>query len=216
MTGNPTNTEQRDEMSETIEERQQRLQAELAEIERQQREHAEAERRQRVAEKQAQMDPALAEQANEIEKRAAEQLDREYPPPWRPHKADSTDPAEVVGMVTRIDPQVGPSPQFGTYSAAVEVVTTTGESWTIWAEHRGVLFSQLRRLRVQPGELIAVRYLGKKHSDASGFTYNNYKLVRVDDDDTAAPVDYDQINDTAEQQQLPPGDKPAPDDDIPF
>lgn len=204
-------------MSETIEERKQRMQAELAELEREQREHAEQERRQRVAEQQAQLDPALAAQANEIEKQARDALDREFPSPWRPHKADSTDPAELVGMITRIEPSVGPSPQFGTYSAAIEVMTTTGEAWTIWAEHRGVIFNQMRRLRLQPGELIGIRYLGKKHSDASGFTYNNFRLVRVDDHTDPAPVDYDHLTTADEQPALPPASNAAaPDDDIPF
>jgi len=218
------------ETSETMsaEDRRAALEAELAAIQETER-AAEAERRAaEQAELEAKMDPEQREQKAEIERRAKEQLDREFPPAWMPQK-NSQHPDEIIGLVLRIDPRVGPSATFGTYSAVVEVRTTAGAEWTVWCNESGALYSQLTRLRIQPGEVIAVRYKGMKDSSANpGQSYHDFRLVRVDDEDggPAAPVDYEALErsraatpaelEAAGITSKVPGSEAPPTDDIPF
>lgn len=213
-------------MSDTMteaERRKQELEAELARIAEQEAAETAERKAKEIAEKEAQLGPELREQKQQIEQRAKEQLDREFPPAWNPQKAGSGHPDEIIGLVLRIDPRVGPSATFGTYSAVVEVRTTAGAEWTVWCNESGALYAQLTRLRIQPGEVIAIRYRGLKDSSANpGQSYHDFKMVRVDDDDggPAPPVDYDALNRGPEPPALGEGEAVAaaakPDDDIPF
>jgi hypothetical protein len=195
------------------------LQARLAELEKQDREQAAEKQRAEQAEREQQLDPATLKQKQEIDKRADEALDREYPPSWLPQK-NPEQPQQIAGLVLRIDPRVGPSKTYGTYSAVIEVRATDGNTWTLWANESGAMYAQLLRLRIQPGEVIAVRYRGLKESEATpGQKYHDFRLVRVDDDQDgpAPPVDYDQLTAGQETPALPAPTNPgAPDDDIPF
>jgi hypothetical protein len=196
----------------------------LAELERvEQEEHEEHTRR--AAEEQerreADLDPKQKAVREEIERRAHDALDREWPPTWSPQQRGSTDPDELVGLVTRINPSVGPSRAFGTYSAVLEVKATDGREWTVWANHGGALFSQLVRLQIQPGEVVAIRYRGLKESSANpGQQYQDYRLVRVEDDEGEPQrVDYAALVESESgQPALPPPkqQEDEADDDIPF
>ncbi len=208
-------------MAETMsaEDRKRQLQAELEQLQEQERQETEARQRAEQAERDAQLDPATREQKEAIERRAKEELDREFPPAWMPQKSGSKDPAEIIGLVLRIDPRVGPSKTFGTYSAVIEVRATDGREWTVWANESGAMYAQLVRLRIQPGEVVAIRYRGLKESSANpGQSYHDFRLVRVEDDEgPAQPVDYDALQRGRDTPALPEGDQaPRPDDDIPF
>jgi hypothetical protein len=172
------------------------LKAELAQREQEEREQAEAARRQEVAEREAQLEP---------EQRA---------------KKEETHPTELIGLVLRIDPRVGPSKAYGTYSAVIELRTLEQQEWTVWCNEGGALYAQLVRLRIQPGEVVAIAYRGKKVSEATGFSYHDIRLVRVDQDEEglpAAEVNYDALRRDRETPALPEGDAaPEPHDDIPF
>lgn len=206
-------------MTEQTADRRAQLQAELARIEQQEREQQEAARKQQQAELDAKLDPEMRQRKTAIEQRAREQLDREWPPAWTPQKPAENHPQELVGLVLRIDPRVGPSKTFGTYSAVIELRATDGKEWTIWANEGGAMYAQLVRLRIQPGEVIGVRYRGKKESESNpGQSYHDFRLVRVDEDDQPAqPVDYDALTRDREPAALPEGEAaPAADDGIPF
>jgi hypothetical protein len=202
------------------EQREAELRAELEKIERERREAERQQQEERRLEAEAALDPEKRALRDEIERRAKEALDREWPPSWQPHKAESGHPHELVGIVLRIDPRVGPSAAFGTYSAVIELKATDEHKWTIWANEGGVLHAQLLRQRVQPGELVGVRYLGKKPSQANpDRSYQDYRLARVTEDDAEPElVDYDALQrQHGEPAALPPpAEQPDPDDDIPF
>jgi hypothetical protein len=202
------------------EQKRRELEAQLAELEQNEREQAEQQRQAEQAERDAQLDPELRTQKEELERRAHAALEREFPPAWSPQKRGSDHPSELVGLVLRVDPRVGPSPTYGTYSAVIELRATHGKEWTIWCNEGGALYAQLVRLRVQPGEVVAVRYGGLRDSTANpGQSYHHFKLARVEDDDQpAAPVDYDALQRGKETPALPvPEQVPADiDDDIPY
>jgi hypothetical protein len=205
--------------------RRQELEAELARLDEDKRQEAEKARQAEQAEREAKLTPELRAEKAELERRADEALDRQYPPAWLPQK-DKAHPERIVGLVLRIDPKVGPSPTYGTYSAVVEVQATDAKEWTIWMNYGSALYEQLLRLRIQPGELIGLKYKGKKPSQRNpGQDYHDFKLARVTEHDEPAPeIDYDELKRAQQPRELPPGDTgsqtegetPPPDDDIPF
>jgi hypothetical protein len=205
--------------TETIDERERKARAELEKIERERREAERRQQEQQRLEAEQALDPEKRALRDEIERRAKEALDREWPPSWQPHKAESGHPHELVGIVLRIDPRVGPSAAFGTYSATIELKATDEREWTIWANEGGVLHAQLLRQRIQPGELVGVRYLGKKPSQSNpDRSYQDYRLARVEDDAEPQQVDYDALQRSQNEPAAlpPPAEAPDPDDDIPF
>lgn len=201
-----------------VEQRRQELEAELRELAEKERAEAQEQQALKAKEREAQMDPDMRARKAVIEEQANQELDREFPPAWTPHKQGSDHPAQIVGLVERIDPRVGPSRTFGTYSAVLEIRATDGQTWTVWANEQGALYAQMVRLRIQPGEVVAIRYRGKKESEQNpGWSYHDYRMVRVGDDGPAQPVDYDQLARSHDQPALPEGEAaPQPDDDIPF
>jgi len=218
-------------VSETPEQRKARLLAELEQVEgqereemrrREERERQDADERHRpeAEEHMAALDPEQKAVRDEIERRAHEALDKEWPPNWMPHKRGSQDPSELVGLVMRIDPKVGPSKAFGTYSAVLEVRSTAGPEWGVWCNEGGALYAQLVRQRIQPGEVIAIRYRGLKPSEANpGQSYQDFRLVRVEEDEGEPQrVDYDALERSeSEPPTLPPAaQEEPPGDDIPF
>jgi hypothetical protein len=201
----------------TTEDQRRELEAQLQKLN-EQAEAEKAERQQMEAQaRDAQMDPEQKARKDEIERQANEALEREYPPAWTPHKGTEGHPAQIVGLVERIDPRVGPSRTYGTYSAVLEIRSTDGRTWTVWANEQGALYAQMIRLRVQPGEVIAIRYRGKKESETNpGWSYHDYRMVRVGEDGPNSPVDYEQLARSSEAPALPAGGEPQADDDIPF
>jgi hypothetical protein len=197
--------------------RAEELRAELAEIERKEAEQAEQQRQQeQVERRERKLTPDQQAEAADLLERANEALERQYPAAWLPHK-NQEQPRQIVGKVLRINPRVGPSPVYGTYSAAIEVLTTEHDEWTVWANEGGALYSQLVRQRIQPGDVIGVRYRGKKQSTTSAFEYQDYRLIRLDDEEQSSWVDYDQLAREREQPQLPPAaGETETEDDIPF
>jgi hypothetical protein len=196
-----------------------RLRAELEQAERDAAEAKRREHQQQLDVQVASLPPELQAQAADLEQRLAEQLDQDFPPAWKPTKPAEGHPLEIFGLVERVDLNVGPSPAYGTYSAVMQITTTKGERWSVWAQHGGVIFQQMRRARVQPGDVIGIRYVGTKRSEASGFTYQNYRLAKEGDQALGGRVDYDEPLPVGpgNQQQLPVGNGQADaDDDIPF
>lgn len=201
-----------------VDTRREQLAAELARLDEQEQAEADQRRQREQAERDAQLAPDQLARKAEIERLADEALDREYPPAWLPQK-ENDHPDKLVGAVLRIDPRVGPSKTYSTYSAVIEVRALGGQEWTIWANEGGALYAQLLRLRIQPGEVIAVKYRGLKDSEANpGQTYHDFKLARIGDDEgPGAPIDYDALNRGSEPPALPPGEQaPVVHDDIPF
>lgn len=204
----------------TTQERAAALKAELAEIEAAEKARAAAERETAELARRKEMAPEKRHEAEQWEERANAALDRVFPDKWEPQK-NREHPQQVVGQVLRIDPAIGPS-DFGTYSAAIELRTTAGDEWTVWAPHSGTMYAALLRFRVQPGEIVAIRYRGKKDSQRTpGQSYHDFRLVVLDrEDESGEWVDYEQLARGAEQPQLPPpnqGGPATPDDDgIPF
>ena len=197
------------------------LLAELERVEREEREqeeHERGERQRRERDERTELDPKQKAIRDEIERRADEALDREYPPAWTPHKRGSHDPDQLVGLVMRIDPKVGPSKTFGTYSAVLELKTTDHREWTVWCNEGGALYAQLLRLQIQPSDVVAIRYRGLKESDANpGHHYHDFRLVRVEEDEGEPQrVDYDALE-KEPTAALPPAREEEPaGDDIPF
>lgn len=204
----------------TTDERAAALRAELAEIERQEQERAAQERQAAELARREQMAPELAQEASEWEAKANEELEREFPESWKPQK-NREHPAQVVGKVIRIEPAIGPS-DFGTYSAAIEIVTTAMDRWTVWAPHSGAIYQAMMRLRLQPGEMVAIRYRGKKESQRNpGQSYQDFRLVVLDRENEAGEwIDYEQLTLEAgarERREIgPPVPTDGEHDDIPF
>jgi hypothetical protein len=170
------------------------------------------------AEQDAQLDSEARAKREEIELRADEALDKEFPPAWLPQKSKSGHPEKIVGLVLRINPKVGPSKVYRTYSAVVEVRATDAREWTVWMNQSGALYAQLLRLRIQPGEMVAIKYRGLKESEQNpGQSYHDFRLARVEDDETpAAPVDYDTLQRTETPALPAPEQEQQAEDDIPF
>jgi hypothetical protein len=155
----------------------------------------------------------------EIEDRGREQLNRKFPVAWNPLK-DETHPSEIAAaLVLRIDPNVGPSPNFGTYSAMIEIRDGQGREWSVWCpKPLSKLWNTLLRLRLQPGDVIALRDNGMRASKwDSARRVHDIDMVRVGDDIGSQDIDYDKLDRAlevpAQQPEAQSGDE---EDDIPF
>jgi hypothetical protein len=155
----------------------------------------------------------------EVEQRGREQLNRKFPAAWNPEN-NGDHPREIpAAIITRIYPHVGPSPNFGTYSAVIEVRDGQGREWSVWCNKPdGKLWNALLRLRLQPGEVIALRDNGMRPSKWDpARRVHDIDIVRVGEDAGPQPVDYDKLDSapaTTAQPEAAPA--PMPDDDIPF
>lgn len=115
----------------------------------------------------------------EAEARARAELDREHPPAWTPEPGET-----IVGRM------VGFQPSVFTVHGNVPVVTLEGPNGgrrSVWLIHK-VLRRAFARENVVLGEIVAIRYLGKKDPAGPGQPYADYK-VGVDRNygDAAAP-----------------------------
>jgi hypothetical protein len=140
--------------------------------------------------------------------------DEGFPPAWQPEQPDE----EILGVVARVTMQAptayGPSP-------VVELVLESGERLSVWLYHT-VLRRSFERERVSLGELVLIRYLGKRKPDGGGNAYDDYRLVVHRPQQSGEP-DWvgmaNRYNDELEDGAPRPrheDDLPPADDDIPF
>lgn len=159
------------------------------------------------------------EQLREIEERGIEKLDRQYPVAWNPLKSSEHPNPIKAALILRIDPNVGPSPTYGTYSAVLEIRDGQGREWSVWCpKPSSKLWNTLLRLRLQPGEVVALRDNGMRPSKFDpARKVHDVDLVRVGDDTGPEPIDYDKLERAPEAPAEPePQAAAEPDDDIPF
>ena len=86
----------------------------------------------------------------------------------------------VVAKVTMQAPTAfGPSP-------VVELALESGDRMSVWLYHT-VLRRMFQRERVELGEVVLVRWLGKRTPEGGGNAYDDYKLVVMRDVDPGKP-----------------------------
>jgi hypothetical protein len=155
----------------------------------------------------------------EVGQRGRTALDRKFPTAWSPSK-NPEHPVEIAAaLVTRIEPHGGPSTTFRTYSAVVEIRDGQGREWAIWCNKPdGKLWNTLLRLRLQPGDVIALHDNGRRPSQRDpSRTVHDIDLVRIGDDTGGGQIDYDKLDRAPEVPVPTPEQRPPdPDDDIPF
>ena len=149
--------------------------------------------------------------------RLRKQADEGFPPPWQPEQPDE----EIVGIVRRVTMQAptsfGPSP-------VVELELKSGDRMSVWLYHT-VLRRSFERERVQLGEVVLIRWLGKRRPEGGGNAYDDYRLV-VHRQGQSGDPDWtemaDRYGDTLDEAApRPREEEPAPgfaasDEDIPF
>jgi hypothetical protein len=171
----------------------------------------------------ATLDPAEQRKLEALRK--AEQLgrtalDRQFPVMWNPLKSPEHPNEIPAALITRIDPHVGPSRDFGTYAAVLEIRDSHGREWSVWANKPdGALWHQLLRLKLQPGDVIALRDNGRRPSKRDpNRKVRDVVMRRVGDDTGADPIDYGTIERVPEVPAPPPQAQQQCDDgdDIPF
>jgi hypothetical protein len=219
----------RPEMQSNVQTRRAELQAELAELERVESESPQSgeARTAHASPVSVAPDPAALTQEQqrslkalqEVEQRGREQLDRKFPAAWNP--LNNPDHPKVIpaALILRIDPHVGPSPNYGTYSAVIELRDGQGREWSVWANKPdSKLWNTLLRLKLQPGEVVAVRDNGKRPSKWDpAKSVHDIDLVRVEDDTGPQPVDYDRLERAPRMSATTEAVATATaDDDIPF
>lgn len=115
------------------------------------------------------------------------QASQDFPKSWVPSEADPS----IVGEFRRLEQ--------GTtaYGPARIVVLRTkdGAERSVWLFH-AVLKNEFSRVRPKVGELVAIRYLGKKQG-AAGQSYEAYKVVAQRDE--GAP-DWDALDSEDDDQ----------------
>lgn len=153
---------------------------------------------------------------------AREQLrkraDEGFAAAWQPEEPDE----EVVGIVRRVTMQAptsfGPSP-------VVELELQDGERISVWLYHT-VLRRSFEREQVRLGELVLIRYLGKRRPEGGGNAYDDYRLVVHRAGSSGGEPDWaemaDRYRDSLDDDQprhaadRGPAEPPPLDDDIPF
>jgi hypothetical protein len=153
-------------------------------------------------------------------KKLQDRLEKGNPESWQPSNAGE----EVFG--TLISVEVGHT----AFGDAVILVIQDAESFTersVWLLHT-VLRNQVNRLRPQYGEMVGIRYLGKRRPEGGGPEYDDYRVVV--DRDRGATVAWDKLLGETDRELPDPTealpDEPAAagqefptspvDDDIPF
>lgn len=145
-----------------------------------------------------------------------ERADRQYPESWVPKAAGDT----IAGEFVRLDTG---TTSYGEQTIAV-LREQNGVERSVWLLH-AVLRNELAKLRPKPGELVLIRYDGKKDSAAG----TRYAAYRVEVDREQAPTDWDALadaDDVPDEAGPVASDVPADtegfdttprsDDDIPF
>lgn len=127
-----------------------------------------------------------------------EALEQEYPETF---VFDDTN-NKLIGVFVRVD--TGPS-EYG--PVPIAVLEDGGKEYGVWMFH-AVLRNQFAQVKPRVGELVGVKYLGKKMG-ASGRQYANYVVKRIPDA-SAEAFDWDAIADeTAVQDMAPAQDSPS-------
>jgi hypothetical protein len=128
--------------------------------------------------------------------------DQDFPESWIPSAEESM----IVGEFVRLEQ--GPTVRGPAWIVVLK--TEDGRERSVWLLHT-VLRNELARQRPEPGELVLVKYEGKKESSA-GQPYEAYRVLV--DRDRAAP-DWDAVDRTSRD-----GADDAPDEDegggVPF
>jgi hypothetical protein len=99
--------------------------------------------------------------------RLAAQADQELPESWIP----STEEPTIVGTFIRLEQ--GPTVRSLAWIAVLK--TEDGRERSVWLLHT-VLRNELARQRPEPGELVLIKYEGKKESSA-GQPYESYRVL---------------------------------------
>jgi hypothetical protein len=131
--------------------------------------------------------------------RLIEQVEQDPPMAWI---ASDDDPI-LVGTFVRLERG---NTAYGSCFIAV-LKTEDGTERSVWLIH-AVLRNELTRFRPQPGELVAIKYLGKK-TNSSGHPYVAYK-VAVERDST--PINWAALHEgdpTSDWDALDPDTPPA-------
>lgn len=145
-------------------------------------------------------------QADDRHKALAAELDREFPESWIPNDAGDS----IVGEFQRLD--VGPT-AYGPASIAV-LRTREGREQGVWLLATA-LKSQFARARPTAGELVGVRYLGKRKG-ASGHEYQDFRVVV---DRPNAETSWDQVAAEADAElsgEMQQAERSRDDAGIPF
>jgi len=125
-------------------------------------------------------------------RRLVEQADAQLPAAWMPANAESGHPTTLVGVFVNLS-----GPHQTAYGPARVVVLRDehGVEWAVWLLHT-VLRNEFARARPHVGELVAVKYEGRRQPDGGGHGYASYRVV-VDRDDT--PIDWTAVGDSDDQ-----------------
>lgn len=132
-----------------------------------------------------------------------ERLETDYPEAWRPETGQS-----VVGTFARLERG---RTTFGPAWIVVLADAGTGAEVSVWLLHKALL-AQFKRLSPVTGELVAVKYKGKRRPESGGPEYDDYR-VEVDRDTSAnwemiAPDEFDDDLDVTTEPPVAP--TPAP------
>jgi len=120
-----------------------------------------------------------------IRERLRKRADEGFPASWQPEEVGD----ELLGVVRRVV-LAAPTRQYGT-AAVVELETEVGARYSVWLFHK-VLRQAFIRERVQLGELVLIRWLGKKTPEGGGNSYDNYEVV-VDRPEATGSPDWDAV-----------------------
>ena len=98
---------------------------------------------------------------------AAEAVEREFPPAWRPEPGGT-----LIGALIRLDTA---STEYGRHPIVV-LKTREGTEMAVWLLHH-VLLEQFRRARPAVGEVIGIKYVGQRKSEDGDRTYHDYRTT---------------------------------------
>jgi hypothetical protein len=143
-----------------------------------------------------------------------EKMEEPLPESWIAKEAGE----ELVGTFVRLDQ--GRTDAFGA-AWIVVVETEKGEHKSVWLFHQALL-NEFRRVRPVPGELIGIRYGGKKpvknQTPGRASSYHDWKVV-VDRAQNAATTDWAVLGSDGGDVFAPTVEdelKQTPEDDLPF
>ena len=133
-------------------------------------------------------------------------LDRNFAPAWRPDAGDT-----LIGKVVGISARDG---GFGEYPIVVVRPGQTAETELAFHAIHTVAQNELASKKPQIGEMIAIKYVGKRESASGKAKYHGYKVV-IDRD--GGEFDWTRYGDGGAGGGMPPADaevKREPGDDI--
>ena len=89
------------------------------------------------------------------------------------------------------------------------LVGSDGVGWNVWLWQTG-LASEMRRVRPQVGDVLAVEYLGQVQPQAGGTPYHSYRIAKADDGSEPEPFDWQAAGPPPEPEQVVHGAPAAP------